>query len=54
MKNLDGVQQKYDFFLNMHEMGVKNYVPMYRIREEKISIWFNRKCAAAKQQRDRA
>ena len=33
MKELKDMQEKYDFFLNIYEQGVKKYITFYKVKK---------------------
>ncbi len=39
LEELAEVQQKYDFFRQVYEMGVKKYVRTYKIKEKRKKIF---------------
>lgn len=43
MEEIVGVQQKYYFFMNIYERGVRKYVPVHKTRE--VNVLFNKVCS---------
>ena len=43
MKELKGIQEKYDFFLMIYEQGIKEYATFYKVKEKDKKEWFNGK-----------
>lgn len=54
VKDLDAVEQKYELFLNMYEVRVNKYLPMYDIRKERRNDCFNTEFVEAVQKSDNA
>ena len=54
IEDAPSVQEKYKRFLEIYEDGVKEFVPLYKVKEKKRNDWFNDRCEKAKRARDKA
>ena len=48
------IQEKYDFFLEVYNIGTGQHVPMYKDKIQGKKEWFNKTCDTAKRRRDEA
>ena len=53
LKNKRGIQEKYNYFLEIYNKGVQLYVPFYGKKKKGNKDWFNESCVAAKRLKDK-